>query len=72
MLLLLYTISQAMEMTDLSYATTGHGKAVLLIQGVGIAGCGWQPQIERLAKHFEVAWFDNRGIGNSPAHRRTY
>ena len=66
MLLLLYTISQAMEMTDLSYATTGHGEAVLLIQGVGVAGCGWQPQIEHLAKHFEVAWFDNRGIGNSP------
>ena len=65
-LLLLYHQAMEFDMTDLSYDTTGHGEAVLLIQGVGVAGCGWQPQIESLAKHFEVAWFDNRGIGDSP------
>jgi pimeloyl-ACP methyl ester carboxylesterase len=66
MLILPYHQAMVFEMTDLSYDTIGRGEPVLLIQGVGVAGCGWQPQIEILGKHFEVAWFDNRGIGNSP------
>lgn len=42
----------------------GSGRRVLFIQGVGVAGCGWRPQIEAL--HGDLAWFDNRGIGASP------
>jgi 3-oxoadipate enol-lactonase len=43
---------------------TGSGRRVLFIQGVGVAGCGWSPQVEAL--HGDLAWFDNRGIGASP------
>ncbi len=43
----------------------GQGQPVLLIQGVGVAGCGWRPQVEGLRDRFELAWFDNPGIGAS-------
>jgi pimeloyl-ACP methyl ester carboxylesterase len=38
---------------------------VLLVQGAGIVGAGWRPQIEALRDHYTVYAFDNRGIGNS-------
>jgi pimeloyl-ACP methyl ester carboxylesterase len=38
---------------------------VLLIQGVGVIGGGWRPQIDGLAPHRALIWFDNRGIGES-------
>jgi len=38
---------------------------VLLIQGVGVIGEGWRPQIEGLAPRRGLLWFDNRGIGES-------
>jgi len=47
------------------YETTGTGPPVLLIQGVGIAGCGWAPQVRALDHHFQLCWFDHRGIGRS-------
>lgn len=47
------------------YERAGRGPSVLLIQGVGVAGCGWQPQVEGLQDMFELAWFDNPGIGRS-------
>lgn len=53
-------------MSDLHFASRGEGSPVLLVQGVGVAGCGWQPQIEALGGDHEVAWFDNRGVGASP------
>jgi pimeloyl-ACP methyl ester carboxylesterase len=40
--------------------------AVLLIQGVGVAGTGWRPQIDAMAGRFRMVAFDNRGIGTSP------
>ena len=49
----------------ISYATSGAGPAVLMIQGVGVAGSGWKPQAEALAQRFRVITFDNRGIGAS-------
>lgn len=50
------------------YLTAGDsGPAVLCIQGVGVAGQGWLPQIEVLSKQFQVVAFDNRGIGRSSA-----
>lgn len=45
-----------------------HGKAgepVLFIQGVGVIGHGWQPQVAGLAAHHRILTFDNRGIGKS-------
>ena len=47
------------------YERIGQGPAVLLIQGVGVVGGGWRPQVDALARRFEVFTFDNRGIGGS-------
>jgi pimeloyl-ACP methyl ester carboxylesterase len=49
----------------IAYACIGSGPAVLLIQGVGVAGTGWRPQVEALADRFRLTTFDNRGIGAS-------
>src|SRR4029453_8522383 len=50
---------------QLSYAVTGIGPTVLAIQGAGVPGSGWRPQVEGLAQRFQFITFDNRGIGNS-------
>ena len=49
----------------LSYARVGEGPAVLFVQGVGIVGEGWRPQIDDLKKEYTCFSFDNRGIGGS-------
>jgi pimeloyl-ACP methyl ester carboxylesterase len=49
----------------LSFETSGSGPPVVFIQGLGIHGAAWAPQIETLAAHFECLWFDNRGLGRS-------
>jgi pimeloyl-ACP methyl ester carboxylesterase len=38
---------------------------VLLIQGVGVAGEGWRPQVEGLRDRYRLVSFDNRGMGES-------
>lgn len=38
---------------------------VLLIQGVGVAGSGWQPQVDELAPDHQLLTYDNRGLGQS-------
>ena len=43
----------------------GEGVPVVFIQGVGIHGCGWNPQVAELSAHFRCITFDNRGIGDS-------
>lgn len=53
------------EGATLSYSRVGRGPAVLFIQGVGVIGEGWRPQIDGLAADFSVVSFDNRGIGRS-------
>ena len=50
---------------SLHYETAGQGPPVLLIQGVGVAGCAWAPQVEALQDRFTLAWLDNPGIGRS-------
>ena len=50
---------------ELHYELTGGGIPLLLIQGVGVVGGGWRPQIEGLAGSFQMLTFDNRGIGRS-------
>jgi pimeloyl-ACP methyl ester carboxylesterase len=49
----------------LSYSVEGTGPPVLLIQGVGLPGIGWLPQIEALDSRFTVIAVDNRGVGGS-------
>jgi pimeloyl-ACP methyl ester carboxylesterase len=49
----------------LSYAVRGEGPPVLLIQGVGVHGDGWTPQVDALAQHYQCVSFDNRGMGRS-------
>jgi pimeloyl-ACP methyl ester carboxylesterase len=43
----------------------GHGPVVLFIQGVGVHGAGWRPQVEALAADYTCVTFDNRGVGQS-------
>jgi pimeloyl-ACP methyl ester carboxylesterase len=50
---------------DLHYELSGEGPPVLLIQGVGVVGGCWQPQVRSLARCFQTILFDNRGIGKS-------
>src|SRR5512145_2040280 len=52
---------------DLHYELAGAGPPLLLIQGVGVTGEGWRPQVEQLAAEFQTLSFDNRGIGRSSA-----
>jgi len=49
----------------LAYAARGGGPPVLFVQGVGVHGGGWRPQVDRLADRFRCVWFDNRGVGLS-------
>src|SRR4030095_14295410 len=49
----------------LSYSIEGEGPPVLLIQGVGLPGRAWQPQVEALRGGYTVLTFDNRGVGAS-------
>jgi pimeloyl-ACP methyl ester carboxylesterase len=49
----------------LHYDVTGDGPPVLLIQGVGIHGAGWRPQVEALSGEFRCLTFDNRGMARS-------
>ena len=50
---------------QLAYEVRGSGPPVLLIQGVGVHGSGWKPQVDELASHYTCLSFDNRGIGRS-------
>lgn len=50
----------------LSYHVRGEGPPVLFIQGVGVHGDGWLPQVDALAAAgYRCLWFDNRGMGRS-------
>lgn len=53
----------------LHYEVVGTGTPVLLVQGVGVAGSGWRPQVQGLSdRHRLLAW-DHRGIGQSTMGR---
>lgn len=49
----------------ISYELVGQGPPVLLIQGVGAIGRAWRPQSDALRDRHRLAYFDNRGIGQS-------
>ncbi len=50
---------------ELHYEVSGEGPPVLFIQGVGVAGSGWEAQTSVLAAEFQTLRFDNRGLGRS-------
>src|SRR5205814_4207403 len=50
---------------SLSYRVRGEGPPVLLIQGVGIHGDGWRPQVDDLAHRYRCLTFDHRGMAKS-------
>ena len=47
------------------YWKAGTGPAVVMVQGAGVIGEGWRPQIDALKERYTVIWIDNRGIGQS-------
>ena len=49
----------------LQYCRAGTGPPVLLVQGAGLVGEGWRPQVAGLQDRFTLLTFDNRGIGSS-------
>lgn len=49
----------------IAYDVRGTGPPVLWIQGVGVHGEGWRPQVDELAARYTCLWFDNRGMGRS-------
>ena len=48
-----------------AYDLRGRGSPLVLIQGVGVCGTGWTPQVRTLRSGFQCLTFDNRGIGAS-------
>ena len=53
----------------IAYDVRGHGRPLVLVQGVGIGRWGWEPVADRLARRFQVIAIDNRGIGASDSPR---
>jgi pimeloyl-ACP methyl ester carboxylesterase len=49
----------------LAFRVEGSGPPLVLIQGVGVQGAAWAPQVDALAPHFTCLTFDNRGMGAS-------
>lgn len=56
---------------QIAYWLDGLGSPVLMIQGVGVAGCGWAPQVEAARTTHQCCTFDNRGIGHSRGRPRS-
>ena len=50
---------------QLAYSVEGKGPPVLLIQGAGVGGSAWAPQVQELARNYQCFTFDNPGIGQS-------
>jgi len=51
--------------TTIHYESMGTGRPVLCIQGVGVIGNGWRPQLDGLSDEFRLIAFDHPGIGSS-------
>jgi 3-oxoadipate enol-lactonase len=47
------------------YIREGTGTPLILLQGAGVVGEGWRPQIDALRQHHVIVAPDNRGIGQS-------
>lgn len=49
----------------LHYFVEGDGPPLVMVQGAGVIGEGWRPQMDALRSRFTIVAFDNRGIGQS-------
>lgn len=49
----------------LHYDVAGSGAPVVFIQGTGVHGGGWRPQVDELQREFSCLTFDHRGMGAS-------
>ena len=47
------------------YIREGTGTPLVLVQGAGVIGEGWRPQIDALRASHAIVALDNRGIGGS-------
>jgi 3-oxoadipate enol-lactonase len=47
------------------YTREGAGTPLILLQGAGVIGEGWRPQIDALRDQYAIVAPDNRGIGRS-------
>ena len=56
----------------LHYIREGTGAPVMMIQGAGVIGEGWRPQIDALRSSHTIVSLDNRGIGRSSFGGRTF
>jgi 3-oxoadipate enol-lactonase len=52
------------------YSRDGDGPPVVLVQGVGVIGNGWKPQVDGLRGRYSMISIDNRGIGRSTSDAR--
>ena len=61
------TASTSPEFRLRSSATGGRAavRRVLFIQGVGVIGEGWRPQLDGLGDRYTTISFDNRGLGET-------
>jgi len=50
---------------SIGFSEEGQGPPVLFIQGTGLHGDGWLPQLEDISSDHRCIWFDNRGMGRS-------
>jgi pimeloyl-ACP methyl ester carboxylesterase len=50
---------------QLAYEVRGTGPPAVFIQGVGVHGGAWKPQMDSLSENYECLAFDNRGLGQS-------
>jgi pimeloyl-ACP methyl ester carboxylesterase len=56
------------RLSDAEIAYSSHGRGdvpVVFLQGVGLAGAAWTPQLEAISQHHRCIAIDNRGIGES-------
>lgn len=53
----------------LAYYVEGAGPEVLWIQGVGVPGSGWRPQLEPLGARYRCLSYDHPGLGASEPPR---
>jgi pimeloyl-ACP methyl ester carboxylesterase len=49
----------------LSFRVRGSGSPILFVQGTGVHGSGWQPQVEAFEREHTCISFDSRGLGLS-------
>ncbi|TAG08485.1 MAG: alpha/beta fold hydrolase [Verrucomicrobia bacterium] len=50
---------------QLCYKIVGSGPKIVFIQGTGLHGDGWSPQVESLQNNYTCLTFDNRGMAAS-------